>query len=66
MHTISSQSPRQREIGLWRRFYEIFACWRRRNRQRFDLSKLDDRMLRDIGISWEEADNESSKPFWRS
>jgi len=27
--------------------------------------KLDDRMLRDIGIGSIEADNDARKPFWR-
>jgi uncharacterized protein YjiS (DUF1127 family) len=37
----------------------------RRQRQRYDLATLDDRMLRDMGISRLEADRESHKPFWR-
>ena len=36
----------------------------RRQRQRFDLATLDDRMLRDIGVSRTDADRESRKPFW--
>lgn len=36
----------------------------RRQRQRFDLATLDDRMLRDIGVSRADADRESRKPFW--
>jgi uncharacterized protein YjiS (DUF1127 family) len=37
----------------------------RRQRQRTSLAQLDDRMLRDMGISRLEADRESRKPFWR-
>ena len=37
----------------------------RRHRQRYDLAQLDDRMLRDMGISRVDADRESHKPFWR-
>ncbi len=33
--------------------------------QRQDLADLDDRLLRDIGISPHEAARESAKPFWR-
>ena len=29
------------------------------------LMSLDDRLLRDIGISYVEVDHEASKPFWR-
>ena len=36
----------------------------RRQRQRHDLATLDDRLLRDIGVSRADADRESRKPFW--
>jgi uncharacterized protein YjiS (DUF1127 family) len=38
---------------------------RRRQRQRYDLAQLDDRMLRDMGLSRTDAYRESQKPFWR-
>ena len=37
----------------------------RRQRQRTNLAQLDDRMLRDMGISRLVAERESRKPFWR-
>jgi uncharacterized protein YjiS (DUF1127 family) len=36
----------------------------RRQRQRHDLATLDDRLLRDIGLSRADAEHESRKPFW--
>lgn len=39
--------------------------WNRRSRQRRHLSTLDDRFLRDMGISGAQARAEFSKPFWR-
>jgi uncharacterized protein YjiS (DUF1127 family) len=36
-----------------------------RQRQRYDLAQLDDRMLRDIGITRVDAEREAMKPFWR-
>jgi uncharacterized protein YjiS (DUF1127 family) len=39
--------------------------WRRRSRGRVDLSRLDERMLRDIGVTRVEAWREFNKPFWR-
>jgi uncharacterized protein YjiS (DUF1127 family) len=36
----------------------------RRRRTRRLLAELDDRMLRDIGVSRDEAEYESNKPFW--
>lgn len=48
------------------RTVELVACWRRRARERRLLSALDDRALRDIGISRVDAARECSKPFWRA
>lgn len=36
-----------------------------RARQRRVLADLDDRLLRDIGRTWDEAWREASKPAWR-
>lgn len=38
--------------------------WHERYRQRRALMRLDDRMLKDIGISRCEAEREHEKPFW--
>jgi uncharacterized protein YjiS (DUF1127 family) len=40
--------------------------WRRRSRDRAELARFDERMLRDIGISPGDVWHEISKPFWRS
>lgn len=39
--------------------------WYLRARQRRELLWLDERLLRDIGITAEEARREAVKPFWR-
>lgn len=39
--------------------------WRRRARDRAQLAMLDDRMLRDIGVSRVDIWGEIHKPFWR-
>jgi uncharacterized protein YjiS (DUF1127 family) len=43
----------------------LIATWRARSRQRQALASLDDRLLRDIGITRGQAEHECSKPFWR-
>jgi uncharacterized protein YjiS (DUF1127 family) len=39
--------------------------WRRRSRERAELGALDDRMLKDIGLTRADAEFLSNKPFWR-
>jgi uncharacterized protein YjiS (DUF1127 family) len=38
----------------------------RRRRSRRAISGLDERMLRDIGVSFAEAETEANKPWWRA
>lgn len=39
--------------------------WRRRSRERAQLAALDDRMLRDIGLTRGDAEFLANKPFWK-
>jgi uncharacterized protein YjiS (DUF1127 family) len=48
-----------------RRAVDLLLTWRERARQRRQLRSLNDRMLRDIGITRADVMAESSKPFWR-
>jgi uncharacterized protein YjiS (DUF1127 family) len=43
-----------------------FLTWQRRHKDRMHLLSLDDRMLRDIGVTLADVDREASKPFWKS
>jgi len=66
------------EIGTWQNFpahsglrrtlmamaAHAEACLSR-SRQRRALAELDDRLLRDIGVTAYDATHEASKPFWR-
>jgi uncharacterized protein YjiS (DUF1127 family) len=38
--------------------------WSERRRQRRALAELDDRLLRDIGVTFEQARREAAKPLW--
>jgi uncharacterized protein YjiS (DUF1127 family) len=46
--------------------FELLAQWQERTRQRRHLRALDDRLLRDIGISRADVEFESGKRFWMS
>ena len=48
-----------RGLAPWR-LGSLFALYR----QRTDLGRLDDRMLRDIGVSRAAAENEAARPVW--
>jgi uncharacterized protein YjiS (DUF1127 family) len=41
-----------------------FRKWFERGRQRRALAELDDRLLRDIGVTFEQARREAARPFW--
>jgi uncharacterized protein YjiS (DUF1127 family) len=39
--------------------------WRQRGRERAQLAMLDDRMLRDIGLTHADREFLANKPFWK-
>ena len=45
--------------------FTLAYAWRERSQQRQALLRLDERMLRDIGLSRSDVEREASKPFWR-
>lgn len=50
---------------LYQVFERLVHAWGRQ-RQRQALAQLDERLLRDIGVSRAQARAESEKPFWES
>jgi len=56
----------QSEAGFLARILDTVATWHQRSRDRHLLAQLNERQLRDIGLSSETLDTEISKPFWRA
>lgn len=50
--------------SLLSRMIEALYSWQTRASERHQLMTMDDRMLKDIGISRSQADEEARKPFW--
>lgn len=43
----------------------LLAAWEQRRNSRSALIRLDDHILRDIGLTPDQAQSEGTKPFWR-
>jgi uncharacterized protein YjiS (DUF1127 family) len=48
------------------RIFSLLLAWQERAEQRRTLRQLDDRMLRDIGLSRADVAREADKPVWRA
>ncbi len=72
MDTISERAEpfragffRGQVVGPVVRGIEILLLWQRRANERHALLHLDDKVLRDLGLSRSDVLRESGKPFWR-
>ena len=63
--TIGLRLRRSLVLGAVVGLFDQLSVWQDRRRQRFTLARLDDRMLRDIGLTSVDVQHEISKPFWR-
>jgi uncharacterized protein YjiS (DUF1127 family) len=54
------------ELRVIIEIFRMVSRWIDRSNQRNALADLDDYLLRDIGVSKDEALREASKPFWKS
>ena len=48
------------------RLFGLLLAWQERVSERHHLEGLSDGMLRDVGLTREQVDRESRKPFWRN
>ena len=46
--------------------FRLLLVWQDRERQRHHLRGLDDRLLKDMGLSHADVAHEVAKPFWRA
>lgn len=53
-------------ISLMKVIVDELRSWLRRSNERFALSQLSERQLRDIGLDRAMVLSEATKPFWRS
>ena len=58
----SSKAPL---AGTYTAFANVLQLWRQRNHDRQELAKLDNRSLRELGLTESAARFEINKPFWR-
>ena len=65
--TFNSRNTAAPSAGRWStaRFVDMLLQFHERVRQRQALMALDDRLLKDIGVSRADAEHEANKPFWR-
>ena len=62
---MGSRRARHARRSISVRIVATLREWRRRARDRAQLARLDDHMLRDIGLTRADAEFLSNKPFWR-
>lgn len=45
---------------------DVSLAWHQRMADRHSLRAMDDRLLKDIGLSYADVEREAAKPFWRA
>ena len=50
--------------ACWSNLQAVFTEWRHRTRFRYELERLTERDLADMGMTRTDAFNETQKPFW--
>jgi uncharacterized protein YjiS (DUF1127 family) len=64
-HIVLPSARRRALRAGMNRIYATLREWRRRSRDRAELARFDERMLRDIGVTPGDVLQEINKPFWR-
>jgi uncharacterized protein YjiS (DUF1127 family) len=61
----SNKSRLEYSVSFLHRFIVLLKIWRQCLRDRRELAAMDDRSLRDIGLTRYDVELELRKPFWR-
>jgi uncharacterized protein YjiS (DUF1127 family) len=54
-----------RRLRFWNESQKLFTVWWQRIRSRYELERLDERDLADMGLTRPDIFNEIQKPFWQ-
>jgi len=66
MISLAVSVTRLDRLPHWKKLTGMFAEWRRRVQSRYELERLDERDLADMGLTRLDALNEMQKPFWEA
>lgn len=65
LHALRARQPLPPVARLLFALAALLVAWDNRQHTRRALARLDDHLLRDIGLCRESADEECAKPFWK-
>lgn len=68
LQPLSAPGKTAARVTVWTlaaRGLEALLNWQRRAMERHHLRAMDDHMLRDIGLSRADIEQEAAKPFWK-
>lgn len=62
---VDRRAEKKVPFRVFGRLLDTLECWHQRNRQRTALSELDDRLLKDVGLTGADVAREVRKSFWQ-
>ena len=65
LQLVQIELPRRSVHNLATRLVDTVNTWAQRSRQRRQLAGLEEHLLSDIGVSYEDVWLEVNKPFWQ-